>query len=101
MGNDRPRRGEKAAPHLAAEELGARYAVAKEAVECLGFGMSVKEAVQQARTAEPGGRQVTPQQVVQGAHDIISAGPDEDMDVDMDGDGEPGTGGDDHGPTTR
>ncbi|AZQ70542.1 hypothetical protein EKH77_04315 [Streptomyces luteoverticillatus] len=101
MGNDRPGRGEKAASHLAAEELGARYAVAKDAVECLDFGMSVKEAVQQARTAEPAGRQVTPQQVVQGAHDIISAGPDEDMDMDVDEDVEPGTGGDDHGPTTQ
>ncbi|MFF4161028.1 hypothetical protein [Streptomyces sp. NPDC001678] len=80
--------------HLAAEELGALYAVAKEAVDCLDFGMSVKEAVQQARTAAPGGRHFTPQQVVQGAHDIISAGPDEELDTG------PGTDGG-HGPATR
>ncbi|MEU7103716.1 hypothetical protein ACFQ2B_31425 [Streptomyces stramineus] len=67
-------------PHPAAEVLGPLYPVAKEAVDCLSLGMSVKEAVQEARTAVPGGQGFTPQQVVQGAHDLLAAGPDEELD---------------------
>ncbi|OIK02903.1 hypothetical protein BIV23_24055 [Streptomyces monashensis] len=70
------------------------YASAKEAAECIERGMSVKEAVQQARTTAPGGHDVTPQQVVQGIHDLMSAGPDEEMDAAEDGDRR-------QGPATR
>ncbi|MFI9202873.1 hypothetical protein [Streptomyces sp. NPDC053048] len=66
----------------AAEALGPRYPVAKEAKECLDAGMSVKEAMEHARTTVPDGKNMAPQQVVQGMHDILALGPDEAPDDD-------------------
>ncbi|CAM5359089.1 hypothetical protein SALBM135S_08391 [Streptomyces alboniger] len=74
-------------PLPAARKLGPLYPAAKDAVEHLDLGMSVKEAVEHARASVPGGHGFTPQQVVQAAHDLIIVGPDEECDAGADGAG--------------